>query len=280
MQAINFRNLLLVGASMLSSRDVEDGTEYLSKMCYPLMSNLTRLEGLDPSVGFYPSLANSPFPCEQENYIDWICAANGTTEIDFLAEQQCYCNGAFFDAVMGCNFCMIAHGRWSDRPAAEVSSTVISNVAEFSSSQCRSTMGLFTGSDYSGGGKPTPKPLGVDKFPNDTAVSNYFTPTRSFTLGEITGSATARATTRYYDEIEETHILKSSTSKTNPASSTTPTGVGSGDDGSTSSTASAGGGSITSLSSSRSATGNVAGKSEVQIAGGMLVAVLGIAAFL
>jgi hypothetical protein len=37
--------------------------------------------------------------------------------------------------------------------------------------------------------------LGDDKFPNNTAVSNYFTGTGLATLGAITGSATARLTT-------------------------------------------------------------------------------------
>jgi hypothetical protein len=37
--------------------------------------------------------------------------------------------------------------------------------------------------------------LGFDKFPNNTAVSNYFIETGPATPGAITGSATARLTT-------------------------------------------------------------------------------------
>jgi hypothetical protein len=57
--------------------------QYLSQMCYPLLTNNTRIVELDLSPETrIASLANSPFPCEQAEYILAVCSANGTTPID------------------------------------------------------------------------------------------------------------------------------------------------------------------------------------------------------
>lgn len=74
-------------------------------MCAPLEANVTRLDEMNFQGDPVFTLANSPFPCEQQRYLIAVCAANGTTEIDFLAEQQCLCGGAFFDALAGCQAC-------------------------------------------------------------------------------------------------------------------------------------------------------------------------------
>jgi hypothetical protein len=80
-------------------------------MCYPLYSNSTRTIELGLSIeSEISSLANSPFPCEQEMYMGIACRANGTTELDFLAEQECLCGGAFWEAMEGCNDYYFAHG--------------------------------------------------------------------------------------------------------------------------------------------------------------------------
>ena len=97
--------LLSMASATISRRLINDPVgEYLNRMCYPLNSNNTRTLALQLSpYDMISSLVNSPFPCEQEAYIGQICIANGTTEIDFLAEQECLCNGAFWDAFAGCN---------------------------------------------------------------------------------------------------------------------------------------------------------------------------------
>jgi len=117
--AIAVGALLPAASAYLAKRILDDpvGT-YLTEMCYPLWSNATLREELklEPSDG-NSWLVNSPFPCEQELFIMGICEANGTTVIDFLAEQECLCGGSFFDAVAGCSACYSTHGY---QPAAGV----------------------------------------------------------------------------------------------------------------------------------------------------------------
>jgi hypothetical protein len=165
-------------------------TRYLSRMCYPLQSNATRqnILHLTPSE-VIPSLANSPFPCEQILYIQAICTANGTTELDFLAEQECLCNGAFWEAAAGCNDCVFAHG-WQGETPAEASSALTSlSIAECEPSPpFQPFSNLVTSINITSylisESTAPPLTLGDDRFPNNTAVSNYFTPTRSITAGE------------------------------------------------------------------------------------------------
>jgi hypothetical protein len=72
--------LLPVISAALSRRALNDpASEYPARMCSPFLSNILN----DPV-----SLADSPFPCEQESYLGSVCIANGTAEIDFLAEQE------------------------------------------------------------------------------------------------------------------------------------------------------------------------------------------------
>jgi hypothetical protein len=72
--------LLPVISAGLSRRAINDpASEYLTRMCSPFFLNI---------LTTHVSLANSPFPCDQESYLENICLANGTTEIDFLAEQE------------------------------------------------------------------------------------------------------------------------------------------------------------------------------------------------
>jgi hypothetical protein len=117
-------------SSLLSRREVNDPAgEYLTRMCMPLFSNTTRSNELHLSIdGLIASLAYSPFPCEQQLYIETICEANGTTEIDFLAEQECLCGGAFWEAWLACGDCYFAHGEQQGTPA-EAASALSSSVS-------------------------------------------------------------------------------------------------------------------------------------------------------
>ena len=186
--------LLPLSSAIVVARGNNDPVAaYLSRMCYPLQSNITRDRELHLSADeVIPSLVNSPFPCEQVEYIREICYANGTTELDFLAEQECLCNGAFWDVSAGCYDCYFAHG-WQAKTPAEASSSLTS----LSAAECEPSppfqpySNLFPSINYS---DPTSilasiasapnLTLGIDRFPNNTAVSNYFTPTRSITAGE------------------------------------------------------------------------------------------------
>jgi hypothetical protein len=174
-----------------------DAAEYLEQICFPNFSNFTwRTEHRLPDP--FVALSDSPFPCERLNYFLRACAANGTTEIDFLAEQQCLCSGgAFWELYAGCNDCYTTHG--DTRNSSSVRS---SRLASLQTAECSATrlcqpfsmllppMTKMTGSAVSSARMT----LGHDEFPSDTAVSNYWTSTRSLTLGGISGSATARQT--------------------------------------------------------------------------------------
>jgi hypothetical protein len=247
----------------------------LQQMCYPHLTRESYHDSLGNDISWekiYASLANSPFPCEQEYYMYAVCLANGTTELDFLAHQQCYCNGGFFDAVLGCNLCWAAHGSYvypltSPEDIQEIEEQITSTVAMLSTDICSMafsdlpTTPVQTSTNWI-------TTLGSDRFPNDTRVENYWTATRSITPGKITGSATGRATTRSMagDEASETYAStsKSSASKTSATSSAAAI-------------ESAG---SSSVSPTPSATGGGAGSSDVRPVGGFLAAIMGLAVFL
>ncbi|EPE36565.1 hypothetical protein GLAREA_08728 [Glarea lozoyensis ATCC 20868] len=232
---------------------------YIETMCFPYFSNASWWGEGESTWERRKNLAASPFPCEQGDYISRACVANGTTEIDFLAEQQCLCNGAYFEVVMGCNQCLLSHG-W-ERPgrSAEV---LAENLSWFSSAECSATPILrpyrsIVNTDTTYTSFPPLKTLLNDRFPNDTAVSNYFTPTTTNLLGEITGSATARVTTH----------VKTTRSKDSTTALTTSSVLLNSQSNATS---------VVSTASS----GNAGGKSEARVTAGVLAAALGIVALL
>lgn len=182
-------------SSLLSRREVNDPAgEYLTRMCLPLLSNTTRSNELHLSIdGLIASLAYSPFPCEQQLYIETICEANGTTEIDFLAEQECLCGGAFWEAWLACSDCYFAHGEQRGTPAEAASALSSLSLAECTPSPpSQPFSNLLPVPNITSAELAPPISLGTDRFPNNTAVSNYFTVTQSMTPGQITGSATGR----------------------------------------------------------------------------------------
>jgi hypothetical protein len=177
------------------------------------------------------------------------------------------CNGNYFSAVSGCYDCYFAHGEQGD---PEQSS---SHVASLSTAECSPSppyQGFtnlfppvnFTSEFLSASLAPS-MTLGDDKFPNNTAVSNYFTGTGLATPGAITGSATARVTT----------WTNTNYSMYYPTS--TPSGFGTVGSASTSSGGSGSKTSTSSASASKSST-NIAARDEVYIAGGIFAAALGI----
>jgi hypothetical protein len=107
--------------------------------------------------------------------------------------------------------------------------------------------------------------LGNGRFSNNTAVSNYFTATGSDTAGAIMGSATGRlATWTNISGIRYTPTSTPAGSGTDSAASSTRTGAG-------------GSGST---STSASVSHIVAAVGEVQFAGSLVAAVLGLSIWL
>ncbi|CZR52672.1 uncharacterized protein PAC_02549 [Phialocephala subalpina] len=225
--------LLPLSSAMFSIRALNDPVQqYLTRMCYPLFSNATRQASLQlTALTSVSSLANSPFPCEQSLYLRQVCTANGTTANDFLAEQQCLCNGSYFTAHAGCDDCYLAHG-YQDYTAEESTR----NISSLSVAECAPTppfqpfSNLVSSVNITSQSLSPSLTLGDDRFPNMTAVSNYFTETASATPGSITGSATARLTSwTNYSGIRYTPTSippNSGTGSATVASGITPTLVG------------------------------------------------------
>ncbi|CAI7619272.1 unnamed protein product [Penicillium pancosmium] len=187
----------LSAAAILITRKLDDPvSQYLSRMCLPLWSNATRSMELGISVGDQvASLSESPFPCERAMYIAAACTANGTSEIDFLAEQECLCHGSYWEAEAGCNSCHFVHGNTYSSPSKAASYLTSLSMAECTPSPPTQAFSNLTPPvNLTALTEAPPMTLGHDQFPNNTAVSNYFTPTGEMTLGQITGTATARLT--------------------------------------------------------------------------------------
>ena len=259
--------LLAVASASLARRVLNDPVEmYLDRMCIPLYINTTRTRDLNLSIAEMPaSLANSPFPCEQEIYLEAVCLANGTTEDDFLAEQECLCNGGFFEAIAGCDACLDAHGSQEFSPQLQSSA-----LASLSAAECEPSppfqpySNLVPRVNITSLSESPPMTLGDDRFPNNTAVSNYWTPTKSVTAGEITGSATARLTswTDFAGNgYSPTSIPPNSGVTSTPSIATSL-------------------GSSTTATPTPSASGNVAAAKGVQAAGGLFAAAIGLAVLL
>ena len=128
--------ILPLTSSTILPRVLNDPADlYLTRMCLPLFSNDTRSVDLGLTIDQQvSSLAFSPFPCEQELYLQATCTANGTQEIDFLAEQECLCGGNFFEVALACNACYLAHG-YQNKTVENVSS----NIASVSTAECAPT---------------------------------------------------------------------------------------------------------------------------------------------
>jgi hypothetical protein len=188
--------LLLLGLIAPFAICAQDAAaEYISKMCFPTVVNTTAgASSQNPLAARLLAYENSPFPCERSTYLENVCLSNGTETIDFIAEQECLCNGGYFSAVEGCDACQYAHGLVTTNSPEEAASSLSS----ISAAECTPnppTQG-FTNlfAPINTMRTTLSETISNDKFPNQTAVSNYFTTTIPLTPGEVTGGATARLT--------------------------------------------------------------------------------------
>ncbi|KAK0110940.1 hypothetical protein ONS96_002524 [Cadophora gregata f. sp. sojae] len=187
----------------LYRRDLDDASvEYLQNMCLPNLG--AYMDNNGPLGLIFQSLHDSPAPCEQQAYILNICVANDTTAIDYLAEQQCVCGSNFREANEGCNACYAAHGYTSDVAGEAMLSAIWT--AECSARPTQRFWDLIAGfaeTATTASEDRRTTTLENDRFPSQTAVSNYWTGLPSASLGSITGSATARATTYPADDDDD-----------------------------------------------------------------------------
>src|SRR5580700_1374696 len=57
-----------------------------------------------------PNVTNPVPPCQEIVNIQSACAPNGTDAIDYIAHQECMCDGGFFSNWLGCLNCLYVHG--------------------------------------------------------------------------------------------------------------------------------------------------------------------------
>jgi len=284
--SVLFGSLPSLASASLSRRVVNDPAAiYLQEMCLPSLSNWTRRDEYSAN-GLVRSLANSPFPCEQAFYIQGVCTANGTSENDFLAEQQCLCNGSFFQARELCDACYYAHGYQNPSPEEAASSRSSLKTAECSPSppfQPYSNL-LPDLLERASSARLAPSlTLLPDKNFNNTAISVYATGTLSATPGAITGSATARVTSwTNYNGVRytPTSIPPNNGTATgrSGSDSATPSPTSGASTGAGSSGASSAG---ANAPSSTTQSANLAAAGETKFAGGLVAAaIVGVAALL
>ncbi|KAF7879775.1 uncharacterized protein EAF02_007945 [Botrytis sinoallii] len=182
---------------------------YLYQMCYPNLANISLLIGSNGAEKRLQIMANSPFPCERSNYIIYACLANGTSPIDFLAEQECICPSSLWELETACTDCYLAHGYQNiTREESDASISSLSQ-AECTATPVQPFTNFFSSVDASQALTTPDVVLGSDRFPNQTAVSNYYTGNTAWTIGSITGSATARLTS--YTATESSRFTPTST---------------------------------------------------------------------
>lgn len=160
----------------------------VTQLCYPHYDEYI-------ISGSAPSLIDSPYPCEVQAAMEFICSPNGTTTLDFLAEQECLCNGAFFDVSRGCNNCFFFHGEGGYTPSDAVKYFSALSAAECSASPTQPYQSIAASFSSAASNSYSSTWLAIDPHPTDMAASYYWTATGSVTIGAITGNATARATT-------------------------------------------------------------------------------------
>lgn len=175
-------------------------------------------------------------------------------EVDFLAEQQCLCNGVFFEAMVGCTQCLLLHGYVDTTSEGLVALDAALQIAECSPSPPYQPYRNLVPPINTTSVKLSPlMTLGNDRFPSDTAISNYYTPTTTNLLGEITGSAMGRLRS-----FTATDLVEPFTPTNSPASTANPTKPP--------------------AATTTTASGNFGGKMEAQVTAGLLVAALGVVA--
>ncbi|OBT80276.1 hypothetical protein VF21_00577 [Pseudogymnoascus sp. 05NY08] len=184
--AVCAKSVCVSGSTTVADRRVYPNEEYINAMCDPLLRFIYGFQ--DAALA---ALANSSLPCEQSIYLNQICMSNGTTPNDFLAEQQCLCDGNYFEASIGCYDCQVAHGlvvKPSDR-ASYISAVSSRRKVECSAVPTQGFSNLFPPYNITSQYLRSDLTLSSDNFPNDTRLENYWTGATTAIAGKITGNA-------------------------------------------------------------------------------------------
>jgi len=215
---------LLAGAHHAAAQSTTSATgtseSYLNQVCYPATTN-----------------ANDTVPpCVAITSIETTCQPNGTDALYLIAHQECMCGGSYFYEWAACQDCLVYHG--FESAAAKtywlgvlsvVSSSLCGVATPVAPFQSLFTSAQATIAALSGAATAT-----SDQAVSQTAVSLYFTATRSLGPGAITGSAASATATA------KTTTTSSRTGTTTSAPSGTGTTTGAGSKTTTTSTTSSG----------------------------------------
>ncbi|KAH7408983.1 hypothetical protein BKA64DRAFT_742158 [Cadophora sp. MPI-SDFR-AT-0126] len=178
------------------SSEFHRGFAYLWQMCSPDSYRVITNSSYDGQI--FPQLASSPFPCDQVDYILGTCMTNATNPaVDLPAEQRCLCGSNLVDAWKGCQACYYAHGARLTNEIEEASYISSVFTAECTPSPYPSVP-LISLLNITTPTTTAPRPtFAEDKFPDQTAASNYWTTNAhlSPTIGVITGIATGTVST-------------------------------------------------------------------------------------
>lgn len=147
----------------------------------------------------YPEVSSGPIPpCQSTINIETACAPNGTDPLAINAHAQCMCTGSFFADWEGCLACASAHGARSPR----IVTAFWQIITSASNILCTGTptapfAAIFTGLTANSGVEEggSGDEVASDRFPDQTAVSLYYTQDVSQGPGSITESATAATAT-------------------------------------------------------------------------------------
>jgi len=144
-----------------------------------------------------PNVTNPVPPCTEIISIQEACQPNGTDTIDYIASQECMCNGGFFSNWIGCLNCQYVHGARS----LAVSSAFHDIISSASNALCTGTPTAGFAAIFSSISDSAPQVVSgaatstSDQFPSQSAVSLYYTASGPQGAGAITGSATMATAT-------------------------------------------------------------------------------------
>ncbi|KAJ9630434.1 hypothetical protein H2203_000955 [Taxawa tesnikishii (nom. ined.)] len=222
-------------------------------------------------------------PCQAIIDIEEACQPNGTAPLDYLAHQQCMCNGGFFSNWNGCLNCQYVHGSRSEAVVQAFESIISSASVQL----CTGTPTASFAAIFSAVSEAAPQTatgaatVTSDRYPGNSAVSLYYTATGPQGAGAITGSSAARATvsgsaSSAADAGSSGSSLAASATATATASTSAASSKSGSGGSSTSSGSSSGSGSGSSTASAASTSASSSsGAGRVNVVGGLAALTVG-----
>lgn len=129
-------------------------------------------------------------PCAHIEYIETMCWPKGPSPLHYDNHSQCMCNGSFFPEWLGCQECLFVHGLRDERESAFYGA-VLSGASE---RLCTGTpavpfRSLFAEVEATAERVTAGATTKVDRYPGNSDVGLYYTPSGKQGMGPVTGSA-------------------------------------------------------------------------------------------